>query len=91
MAELRIGDPALLSTDIGPVIDGEAQAMLQRHAQRMRREGRVVIEMQAPPGTERGSFFAPAAYEIDALDRLEGKCSARSSMSCAGRPVASTK
>ncbi|BBK30151.1 L-proline dehydrogenase /delta-1-pyrroline-5-carboxylate dehydrogenase [Stella humosa] len=73
MAELRIGDPALLSTDIGPVIDGEAQAMLQRHAQRMRREGRVVIEMQAPPGTERGSFFAPAAYEIDALDRLEGE------------------
>ncbi|MFM9890468.1 MAG: bifunctional proline dehydrogenase/L-glutamate gamma-semialdehyde dehydrogenase PutA [Rickettsiales bacterium] len=31
MDELRVGDPALLSTDIGPVIDVEAQTSLQAH------------------------------------------------------------
>ncbi|WP_374440545.1 bifunctional proline dehydrogenase/L-glutamate gamma-semialdehyde dehydrogenase PutA [Stella sp.] len=73
MAELRIGDPALLATDVGPVIDADAQAMLQRHAERMRREGKALVEMALPAGTERGTFFAPAAYEIDSLSRLEGE------------------
>ncbi|HVH77761.1 MAG TPA: bifunctional proline dehydrogenase/L-glutamate gamma-semialdehyde dehydrogenase PutA, partial [Stellaceae bacterium] len=31
MAELSIGDPALLSTDIGPLIDAEARAALENH------------------------------------------------------------
>ncbi|MGE0715884.1 MAG: bifunctional proline dehydrogenase/L-glutamate gamma-semialdehyde dehydrogenase PutA [Alphaproteobacteria bacterium] len=73
MAELTIGDPSLLSTDVGPVIDADARAMLERHAARMRREGRTIAELKPPPGTERGTFFGPAAYEIDRLDRLEGE------------------
>ena len=32
MAELAIGDPALLATDIGPVIDAAARDALERHA-----------------------------------------------------------
>ncbi len=35
MAELQIGDPALLATDIGPVIDEPARQALERHAARM--------------------------------------------------------
>jgi RHH-type proline utilization regulon transcriptional repressor/proline dehydrogenase/delta 1-pyrroline-5-carboxylate dehydrogenase len=38
MAELKVGDPALLSTDVGPVIDKDAKAMLESHAARMARE-----------------------------------------------------
>ena len=34
MAELSIGDPALLATDIGPVIDAEARGALDKHTQR---------------------------------------------------------
>ena len=30
MDELVVGDPALLATDVGPVIDREALAMLRR-------------------------------------------------------------
>jgi RHH-type proline utilization regulon transcriptional repressor/proline dehydrogenase/delta 1-pyrroline-5-carboxylate dehydrogenase len=70
MAELRIGDPALIATDIGPVIDDEARQALQRHAERMTREGRLVYECRPPPGTEHGSFFAPRAFEIDSAGRL---------------------
>jgi RHH-type proline utilization regulon transcriptional repressor/proline dehydrogenase/delta 1-pyrroline-5-carboxylate dehydrogenase len=73
MAELRIGDPALLATDIGPVIDEEARAALLRHAERMGREARLIHEATLPPGTEHGSFFAPRAFEIDSLARLEGE------------------
>src|SRR5205807_477765 len=42
MAELRIGDPALLATDIGPVIDEEARQALERHATRISAEGRLI-------------------------------------------------
>lgn len=70
MDELAIGDPALLATDVGPVIDGEALAMLDAHAQRMTAEGRLLRRAKLGPGTEHGHFFAPAAFEIDSLDRL---------------------
>ncbi|MGE0723695.1 MAG: bifunctional proline dehydrogenase/L-glutamate gamma-semialdehyde dehydrogenase PutA [Alphaproteobacteria bacterium] len=73
MAELSIGDPALLSTDVGPVIDAEAQAMLARHAERMRREGKVLLELPLPPEAAHGTFFAPSAYEIDSLSQLTGE------------------
>ena len=75
MAELRIGDPALIATDIGPVIDEEARQALERHAERMAREGRLIYQCRLPPATEHGStehgtFFAPRAFEIDRADRL---------------------
>ncbi len=35
MAELKVGDPGLLSTDVGPVIDADALALLQTHAERL--------------------------------------------------------
>ena len=71
MAELAIGDPALLATDVGPVIDEEARQALQRHAERMDREGRLIYRCALPPDTEHGTFFAPRAFEIDGAGRLE--------------------
>src|SRR6266566_2166630 len=57
MAELEIGDPALLATDLGPVIDEEARQGLERHAARMAREGRLVHQCGLSPETGHGSFF----------------------------------
>jgi RHH-type proline utilization regulon transcriptional repressor/proline dehydrogenase/delta 1-pyrroline-5-carboxylate dehydrogenase len=71
MQELTIGDPGLLATDIGPVIDEAARAQLAAHAERMARDARLVCERSLPPGTEHGTFFAPRAYEIDHIRRLE--------------------
>jgi RHH-type proline utilization regulon transcriptional repressor/proline dehydrogenase/delta 1-pyrroline-5-carboxylate dehydrogenase len=71
MAELVIGDPALLATDVGPVIDEAARQPLERHAARMTREGRLLYQCQLPPGTEHGTFFAPRAFEIDSAQPLE--------------------
>ncbi len=71
MDELSVGDPALLSTDIGPVIDSEAKAMLDAHKQRMRGAARLVKALEPGPGTGRGWFVAPAAFELDRLGQLE--------------------
>src|SRR5262249_28858478 len=71
MAELRVGDPGLLATDVGPVIDEAARDMLAAHAARMAREGRLLHEVRLPPECLHGTFVAPAAFEIDALARLE--------------------
>jgi RHH-type proline utilization regulon transcriptional repressor/proline dehydrogenase/delta 1-pyrroline-5-carboxylate dehydrogenase len=70
MRELRVGDPARLETDVGPVIDADALAMLEAHARRMDREARLVAATPVPPGLA-GHFFAPRAYEIASLDAVE--------------------
>src|SRR5207244_341805 len=73
MAELAIGDPALIATDIGPIINAAAREALEQHAQRMMREGRLLHQCALPAGTEHGTFFAPRAFEIDSAKRLPGE------------------
>ena len=71
MAELTLGDPALIATDIGPVIDSDSRAALQRHAERMEREARLVFQCELTVALEQGNFFAPRAYEIDSARWLD--------------------
>jgi RHH-type proline utilization regulon transcriptional repressor/proline dehydrogenase/delta 1-pyrroline-5-carboxylate dehydrogenase len=71
MDELRIGDPALLSTDIGPVINQGACDRLQAHAARMNREARLVHRLRNPLEAGEGSFFPPHVFELDSIDQLE--------------------
>ena len=71
--ELSVGDPALLSTDVGPVIDGAAVKMLTAHARRMKRDGRLLCQAALPDWCRQGSFFAPRAYKIGGLDLLPGE------------------
>ncbi len=70
MHELRVGDPAQLKTDIGPVIDAEALAMLQAHRERMARDFTSVAQVRLPHDIPAGHFFAPCAFEIPRLDIL---------------------
>ncbi|HEV2188527.1 MAG TPA: bifunctional proline dehydrogenase/L-glutamate gamma-semialdehyde dehydrogenase PutA [Stellaceae bacterium] len=73
MAELSLGDPALLATDVGPLIDSEARTALEKHSERMSREGKLLYQCALPAGTEHGIFFAPRAFEIDSAKRLTGE------------------
>jgi len=71
MLELTVGDPALLSTDVGPVIDEEARVILQDHADRMAQDGRLLCEVPLGTGCDNGTFFAPRAYQIESIAMLE--------------------
>ena len=71
MAELRVGDPGLLSTDVGPVIDEDARKLLLAHAARMDREAHKIAEAALDDVCAHGTFFAPRAYLIPSLRVLE--------------------
>jgi RHH-type transcriptional regulator, proline utilization regulon repressor / proline dehydrogenase / delta 1-pyrroline-5-carboxylate dehydrogenase len=71
MNELEIGDPALLSTDVGPVIDRAALEGLEAHAARMAEERRVIARCELPAATAHGAYCAPTVVELDAIGQLE--------------------
>lgn len=67
MRELVVGDPALLVTDIGPVIDSAAKARLEAHVERLRGGAKEVLTI---PCRTDGLFFAPQAWEIPSVSFL---------------------
>jgi RHH-type proline utilization regulon transcriptional repressor/proline dehydrogenase/delta 1-pyrroline-5-carboxylate dehydrogenase len=71
MDELTVGDPGLLSTDVGPVIDEDAKALLVAHAARMDKEAKPIKAIPLPAACAHGSFFAPRAYELESLSQLD--------------------
>ena len=71
MNELSIGDPALLSTDVGPAIDEEAKKLLDKHVERMKIDANVVHRCQLNAAMGSGTFFAPTLVEIDSLATLQ--------------------
>jgi RHH-type proline utilization regulon transcriptional repressor/proline dehydrogenase/delta 1-pyrroline-5-carboxylate dehydrogenase len=67
-----VGDPALLSTDVGPIIDGEAKGRLDAYIARLERLGKLIGRAPGAPD-ERGHFVSPVAFEIGSLDELTGE------------------
>jgi RHH-type proline utilization regulon transcriptional repressor/proline dehydrogenase/delta 1-pyrroline-5-carboxylate dehydrogenase len=70
MAELKVGDPRWLATDVGPVIDENARQTLEAHAARMQRQARHLCTVPLAEETGDGTFFAPRAYEITSMELL---------------------
>jgi RHH-type proline utilization regulon transcriptional repressor/proline dehydrogenase/delta 1-pyrroline-5-carboxylate dehydrogenase len=71
MDELTLGDPFDLATDIGPVIDVEARTALQAHAERMKREAKLLRALPLDPALNEGIFFAPHVFAIDSMAVLK--------------------
>lgn len=68
MDELKLADPGLPDTDVGPVIDAEAKAALSAHLDTLSQSARLLKQLPAP---EAGHFFGPALVEISSLDQLQ--------------------
>ncbi|MCS4509803.1 trifunctional transcriptional regulator/proline dehydrogenase/L-glutamate gamma-semialdehyde dehydrogenase [Xylophilus ampelinus] len=72
MAELRLGDPAVLSTDVGPVIDAEARDGIERHIAAMAARGCTVFRAAAgQDAAAAGTFVVPTLIELDHAGELQ--------------------
>jgi RHH-type proline utilization regulon transcriptional repressor/proline dehydrogenase/delta 1-pyrroline-5-carboxylate dehydrogenase len=73
LATWTIGDPSDPATDIGPVIDEDARAMLQRHVERLEREASILVRADDSGLPADGCYFAPIVAEIPTPDFLESE------------------
>jgi RHH-type proline utilization regulon transcriptional repressor/proline dehydrogenase/delta 1-pyrroline-5-carboxylate dehydrogenase len=66
-----VGDPTDPSTDIGPVIDADAKALLDAHLDRLKGDAKIIARATLPASAEAGHAFAPTIAEIPTADYLE--------------------
>ncbi|EKM0528470.1 trifunctional transcriptional regulator/proline dehydrogenase/L-glutamate gamma-semialdehyde dehydrogenase [Cronobacter turicensis] len=76
MAECRMGNPGRLTTDIGPVIDADAKAGIERHIQTMRAKGRKVFQAARDNSMDArewqtGTFVTPTLIELESFDEMK--------------------
>ncbi|WP_072379687.1 bifunctional proline dehydrogenase/L-glutamate gamma-semialdehyde dehydrogenase PutA [Novosphingobium sp. NDB2Meth1] len=64
MAELAVGNPAALATDVGPVISERASTGIAAHVAAMRAAGFPVTAMPLGAETAHGTFIAPTLIEL---------------------------
>lgn len=68
LQQLHVGQPANLATDVGPVIDDEAQANIARHVERLKREATLIAE--APVTEAMPRQIRPVAFELPSVQHL---------------------
>ncbi len=68
MAELTVGDPAEIQTDVGPVIDAAAQARIEAHLARWR--DRILYACEVPEGLG-GTFVPPTLVRVNAVEDVD--------------------
>lgn len=65
--ELNIGDPAQLSTDIGPIIDADALQSLQNYVSEARKSKQALYEYDSARLPEAGFYIGPQIFAVDQL------------------------
>ena len=73
MAQLRVGSPDRLAVDVGPVIDEEARASIERHIEAMRARGRKVHQVAGPnvDPPRGGTYVLPTLIELAGVAELQ--------------------
>ena len=71
MAELEIGEPSYLTSDIGPIIDQNAKRDLEQYEQKISKVGQLIYKVSISPSLKEGNFFAPCAYEIKSIKQIK--------------------
>ncbi|RUY85905.1 L-glutamate gamma-semialdehyde dehydrogenase, partial [Mesorhizobium sp. M7A.F.Ca.CA.003.01.2.1] len=68
MEALNVGDPWRISTDVGPVIDDEAQSSIREYCTKMGLQGRLIAKLEAP---REGRFVAPHVFRVKGIEDME--------------------
>ena len=69
LAELNVGDPARLSTDVGPVIDDEAYMNVSRNVARLKKDAKLLGE--TPLASNFPRLVTPVAFELGRIADLK--------------------
>src|SRR5690606_4188350 len=70
MQELRVGNPDQLATEVGPVIDAQANADIEAYVDTMRSQGHRVTRLEQPAECRHGHFVAPTLIEVSRVQDL---------------------
>ncbi|MFT6657546.1 bifunctional proline dehydrogenase/L-glutamate gamma-semialdehyde dehydrogenase PutA [Maritalea sp.] len=68
METLKMGDPWDDATDVGPVIDAEAQSEILAYCAAQEKQGRLLRKLDAP---QKGYFVPPHIFKVDGIKDLE--------------------
>ncbi|MDG6342043.1 bifunctional proline dehydrogenase/L-glutamate gamma-semialdehyde dehydrogenase PutA [Glaesserella parasuis] len=72
MAELKVGRPQNLNTDVGPVIDKVAQERLLNHIDEMKKVAKSCYQVPIDPElAQTGIFVPPTLLEIEHINQLK--------------------
>jgi RHH-type proline utilization regulon transcriptional repressor/proline dehydrogenase/delta 1-pyrroline-5-carboxylate dehydrogenase len=68
MAELKVGDPWKHETDVGPLIDDEAQSSIAGYCAEKEKEGKLIARLDAPNS---GRFVPPQVFMVNGIDEMD--------------------
>ncbi len=71
MDELKVGDPSRPDTDLGPVIDADAKALLDDHLTNLGKGTKIHHRVELKDLADKQTFFAPTLVELKSIDLLE--------------------
>lgn len=73
MAELNIGDPGSIKTDVGPVIDQEAKEQLNQHIAKMKEQATLIYKTPKDNALDNGTYVYPTVFEINSIHDLSAE------------------
>jgi RHH-type proline utilization regulon transcriptional repressor/proline dehydrogenase/delta 1-pyrroline-5-carboxylate dehydrogenase len=68
MEALSVGNPWSIATDVGPLIDDEAQGAIAAYCAEMEGKGRLIAKLETPKG---GRFVAPHVLKVSGIGEME--------------------
>ncbi|HTK84269.1 MAG TPA: bifunctional proline dehydrogenase/L-glutamate gamma-semialdehyde dehydrogenase PutA [Patescibacteria group bacterium] len=72
MAQRKLGDGSLLTTDTGPIIDNKSRDEFEAHRTWLEKNGKFIAAVPLSDELKnKGSFFPPIAYEIGSIKQLD--------------------
>jgi RHH-type transcriptional regulator, proline utilization regulon repressor / proline dehydrogenase / delta 1-pyrroline-5-carboxylate dehydrogenase len=70
METLQIGEPWLLSSDVGPVIDDEAYRTLSNYVTANEKAGNLIARLPVPEGLGGGNYVAPVIVRTEGIGAM---------------------
>ena len=71
--ELVCGDPSLLATDVGPVIDAEAFEGIRKHLERLKSESKPLLNAAKAASEHLAHLIPPHAFEVKSIADMKAE------------------